>query len=123
MLSFTPLRCIMYYRCGVKARGGNMPNTVLGFVGVGLILTAVYKSARDISPHAMRNNIATFLIGLACVVIDSYLYTESSTTRVWRPGRRKCSNCHRWYTYNPKGLNNHWSNNPRYCPACAKPKH
>lgn len=99
-----------------------MPNTVLGFIGVGLVVIAAFNSAGDVSPHAMRNNILTLVIGILFIAIDAYSFADSQQTRLWRPGRRKCVYCHKWYTYKQNGLSNHWSNDRRLCPKCAKPK-
>lgn len=99
-----------------------MPNTPVGVIGLALLLFAVFASKPVDNPDIFRQHVIAFIIGIVLVAIDAYMVRSDNTTRLWRPGRRKCSNCGRWYTYNPKGLKNHWTNNPRYCPPCAKPK-
>lgn len=99
-----------------------MPNTIYGLMAVILATLAAVVSRQVDNKQITEICIYVFYVSLLLFIIDRMHGSKDKPTRVWRPGRRRCNSCRKWYTYNHNGFQNHWKNNPRHCPDCARPK-
>ena len=50
-----------------------MPNTPVGYIGLGLLLFAVFASKPADNPEVLRQHVMAFIIGLVLIAVDAYM--------------------------------------------------